>query len=164
MILKIKKIILFLFICPLFAFNNPNYIENCADKKWELLFSFYTKHYRQNIKNYYNHQYLTALEKNLSKHQLLGAMVFKNSYRQPCQAAFWGYKIYPLRFYPISLKFRFGLCHGYKGAYKHNVRLNHLGIFPFIVPSLWMPLPKSLTFDTAFFYNSGFISLLGYQF
>ena len=83
-----------------------------------------------------DHQKLILGEWNITEQWLLGASVFDNSFGQPSQYIYGGWRYRPFeRALPFYLKVSAGLVHGYKDQYRDKIPFNHSGIAPVFVPS-----------------------------
>jgi hypothetical protein len=98
--------------------------------------SVYTHHFEYNP-DHDNHQDLIAAEWNITEQWLVGASAFDNSFDQPTQYVYGGYRFRPFEsLQPLYLKLTAGLVHGYMGAHQNSIPLNGLGTAPAILPSL----------------------------
>jgi len=72
-----------------------------------------------------------------NRNVFIGASFFRNSFDQPTQYVFAGWKFDPLPAAP-NLYFRVsaGLVHGYKGEYKNKIPFNRYGVAPAVVPAV----------------------------
>jgi hypothetical protein len=98
--------------------------------------SVYTHHFDYNPEHD-NHQHLIAAEWNITQQWLVGASAFDNSFDQPTQYVYGGYRFRPFEsLQPLYLKLTAGLVHGYTGEHQNSIPLNNLGTAPAIVPTL----------------------------
>ena len=98
--------------------------------------SVYTHHFDYNPEHD-NHQYLIAAEWNITEQWLAGASAFENSFDQPTQYVYGGYRFRPFEsVQPLYLKLTAGLVHGYTGQHQNSIPLNGLGTAPAIVPTM----------------------------
>jgi hypothetical protein len=82
-------------------------------------------------------QKLVLGEWNITEKWLLGASFFDNSFGQPTQYVYGGYRWRPVeQTQPFYVKVSAGLVHGYKDPYRDKIPFNHSGIAPVIIPSL----------------------------
>ncbi len=82
-------------------------------------------------------QKLILGEWNITEKWLLGASFFDNSFGQPTQYIYGGYRYRPFaQVQPFYLKVSAGLVHGYKDPYRDKIPFNHSGIAPVVIPSL----------------------------
>ena len=91
----------------------------------------------------------------------IGASFFKNSFYQPTQYVFAGWKFDSLPEAP-GLYFRVsaGLVHGYKGEYQNKIPFNHHGVAPAIVPAVGYCYGR-LCSEVIVFGTSGALLTLG---
>lgn len=76
-------------------------------------------------------------EYHLSDSWLVGAAAFDNSFGQPSQAVFGGWRYRPLpEQQPFYVKILGGVVHGYRGQYRDKIPFNHSGFAPAIIPSV----------------------------
>lgn len=98
--------------------------------------SVYTKHFYFDPAHN-NQQHLIQGEWNMTEQWLAGAALFENSFGQPTQYVYGGYRFRPLaELQPLYLKVTAGLVHGYTGQYQNKIPLNNSGIAPVIIPSV----------------------------
>ncbi len=98
--------------------------------------SVYTKHFHYNPAHD-DHQNLIQGEWNMTEHWLAGAALFDNSFGQPTQYVYGGYRFRPLEeLQPLYLKVTAGLVHGYSGQYQNKIPFNNSGVAPVIIPSV----------------------------
>ncbi len=98
--------------------------------------SVYTRHFRSDPAHVDN-QKLILGEWNLTERWLLGASVFDNSFGQPSQYVYGGFRWRPFdTLQPFYVKVSAGLVHGYKDEFRDKIPMNHSGVAPVIVPSL----------------------------
>ena len=104
--------------------------------RFYLATSLYTKHF------YYNpahddHQNLIQGEWNVTTQWLAGLSLFNNSFGQPTQYLYGGYRFRPFdSVQPLYLKLTAGLVHGYKDQYQSKIPFNNSGVAPVIIPSI----------------------------
>jgi len=95
-----------------------------------------------------------------NRNVFLGASFFSNSFNQPTQYVFAGWKFDPL---PIAPGFYFrvsaGLVHGYKGEYKDKIPFNHSGVAPAIVPAIGYCYRRVCSEVIAFGTSGGLVTL-----
>lgn len=73
----------------------------------------------------------------MTEQWLAGAALFENSFGQPTQYVYGGYRFRPLEeLQPLYLKVTAGLVHGYTGQYQNKIPFNNSGIAPVIIPSV----------------------------
>jgi hypothetical protein len=98
--------------------------------------SVYTHHFDYNPEHD-NHQHLIAAEWNITEQWLVGASAFDNSFDQPSEYVYGGYRFRPFEsLQPLYLKLTAGLVHGYTGQHQNSIPLNSLGTAPAILPTL----------------------------
>jgi hypothetical protein len=98
--------------------------------------SVYTRHFRDDAAHN-DHQDAIVVEWNVTERWLVGAGVFRNSYSQPSQYVYGGYRFRPFEsLQALYFKLSAGLVHGYSGQYQNKIPLNGSGIAPTIVPSV----------------------------
>lgn len=98
--------------------------------------SVYTKHFYFDPAHN-NQQHLIQGEWNMTEQWLAGAALFENSFGQPTQYVYGGYRFRPLEeLQPLYLKVTAGLVHGYTGQYQNKIPFNNSGIAPVIIPSV----------------------------
>jgi hypothetical protein len=98
--------------------------------------SVYTRHFHSDS-SHDNRQRLILGEWNIDEKWLVGAAEFDNSFDQPCQYVYGGYRFRPFEnVQPLYLKLTGGLLHGYKGRYRDNIPFNSSGVAPAILPAL----------------------------
>ncbi len=84
-----------------------------------------------------DHQELILGEWNITETWLVGASYFKNSFGQPSEYVYGGYRFRPFeKVQPLYIKVSAGLVHGYKDPYKDKIPFNGSGIAPVIIPSV----------------------------
>lgn len=98
--------------------------------------SAYTKHFSSDP-NHDNHQDLVLVEWNINENWLAGASFFDNSFGQPSQFIYGGYRFRPFeKAQELYFKLAVGVIHGYKDEYQHKIPYNSTGYAPGIVPSV----------------------------
>ena len=104
--------------------------------RFYLATSLYTKHFFYNPAHD-DHQNLIEGEWNVTPQWLAGVSLFNNSFGQPTQYLYGGYRFRPFdSVQPLYLKLTAGLVHGYKGEYQTKIPFNNAGVAPVIVPSV----------------------------
>jgi hypothetical protein len=84
-----------------------------------------------------DHQDLILGEWNITPSWLVGASYFKNSFGQPTEYVYGGYRFRPFESaQPLYIKVSAGLVYGYKYPYKDKIPFNSSGIAPVIIPSV----------------------------
>jgi hypothetical protein len=98
--------------------------------------SVYTRHFHYDAAHD-DHQNLVLGEWNVTEQWLVGASFFNNSFGQPSQYVYGGYRFRPFeQLQPLYFKISAGLVHGYTGQYQDKIPYNSTGIAPVIVPSV----------------------------
>ena len=98
--------------------------------------SVYTRHFHSDS-SHDNDQRLILGEWNIDEKWLVGATEFDNSFDQPCQYVYGGYRVRPFEsVQPLYLKLTAGLLHGYTGRYQDKIPFNSSGVAPAILPAL----------------------------
>ena len=84
-----------------------------------------------------DNQRLILGEWNVTEQWLAGASFFRNSFGQPSQYVYGGFRVRPFdSVQPLYLKVSAGLVHGYSGQYRDKIPLNRSGVAPVFVPSV----------------------------
>ena len=121
--------------------NQPAASAWSAPEPWRtdrfyLATSLYTKHFYYNP-DHDDHQNLIQGEWNVTTQWLAGLSLFNNSFGQPTQYLYGGYRFRPFdSVQPLYLKLTAGLVHGYKDQYQSKIPFNNAGVAPVIIPSL----------------------------
>ena len=111
-------------------------VEPWRTDRFYLATSVYTWHYNYSPEHN-DHQHLIQGEWNATEHWLAGLALFDNSFGQPTQYLYGGYRFRPFdNLQPLYLKLTAGLVHGYKDPYQNKIPLNKAGIAPAIIPSV----------------------------
>ena len=98
--------------------------------------SVYTRHFHYDPAHN-DHQHLVLGEWNITEQWLVGASIFDNSFGQPSQYVYGGYRFRPFdKLQPLYLKLSAGIVHGYTGEYQDKIPMNNSGFAPVIVPSI----------------------------
>jgi hypothetical protein len=98
--------------------------------------SLYTKHFSSNP-NHDNHQQLILGEWNITENWLVGGSFFNNSFGQPSEFFYGGYRFRPFeQAQQLYFKVAAGVIHGYKPPYQNKIPFNSSGYAPGIVPSV----------------------------
>jgi hypothetical protein len=115
------------------AWNAP---EPWRTDRFYLETSVYTKHFHYDPAHN-NRQNLILGEWNITEEWLAGAAFFKNSFGQPSQYVYGGYRLRPFEnLQPLYIKLSAGLVHGYTGEYQGKIPFNRVGTAPVVVPSV----------------------------
>jgi len=98
--------------------------------------SLYTRHFN-NDPNHDDHQNLILVEWNVTENWLVGASFFANSFGQPSQFVYGGYRFRPFaNAQQLYFKIAAGVIHGYKDEYQDKIPMNSSGFAPGLVPSV----------------------------
>ena len=98
--------------------------------------SVHTWHFNEDP-DHVNRQKLVLGEWNVTEQWLIGASFFDNSFGQPSQYVYGGYRFRPFKdLQPLYFKLTAGLVHGYKGEYQDKIPYNSSGVAPVIIPSI----------------------------
>ena len=115
------------------AWNAP---EPWRTDRFFLETSLYTRHFHYDAAHD-DHQNLILGEWNITEQWLVGASFFHNSFGQPSQYVYGGYRFRPFqKLQPLYFKISAGLVHGYTDEYQDKIPFNSSGIAPVIVPSV----------------------------
>jgi hypothetical protein len=108
-----------------------------------------------------NNQKLILGEWNITEQWLLGASFFDNSFGQPSQYVYGGWRFRPFESaQPFYVKVSAGLVHGYKDQYRDKIPFNHSGIAPVIVPSVGYCFSRICS-EVVIFGGAGLLWTLG---
>jgi hypothetical protein len=98
--------------------------------------SAYTHHWSYSPQHD-NNQNLILGEWNITEQWLVGAAFFNNSFGQPSEFVYGGYRFRPFEQAPqLYFKVAAGILHGYSGEFQNKIPLNSSGFAPAIVPSV----------------------------
>jgi hypothetical protein len=98
--------------------------------------SLYTHHFSYDPAHV-DKQKLILGEWNITEQWLVGASFFDNSFGQPTQYIYGGWRYRPFEQHqPFYIKLSAGLVHGYKDPYQNKIPFNHSGVAPGFVPSV----------------------------
>lgn len=98
--------------------------------------SVHTWHFNEDP-DHVNRQKLLLGEWNVTERWLIGAALFDNSFGQPSQYVYGGYRFRPFEeLQPLYFKLTAGLVHGYKGEFQDKIPFNSSGVAPVIIPSI----------------------------
>ncbi len=98
--------------------------------------SVHTWHFNEDP-DHVNQQKLVLGEWNVTEHWLVGASFFDNSFGQPSQYVYGGYRFRPFQeLQPLYFKLTAGLVHGYKDEFQDKIPFNSSGVAPVIIPSI----------------------------
>jgi hypothetical protein len=112
--------------------------------EWRFQTSLYTKHWDPDP-DHVNNSKLLNIEFETSKRWIYGFAHFDNSFGQPSQYLYAGYKwpLFKTDWFYFSLSG--GLLHGYKEPYEDKIPMNQLGIAPAIVPAFGFKYKRVFT-------------------
>lgn len=141
----------------IFAWDAP---EPWRTDRFKLETSFYTKHYNPDPAHN-NDQNLLLGEWNITQQWLVGAAMFDNSFSQPTQYVYGGYRLRPLSSVPpFYFKITAGLIHGYKDEYRDKIPFNGWGIAPVIIPTVGYCVNRFCS-ELIFFGAAGVMATVG---
>jgi hypothetical protein len=122
--------------------------------------SLYTDHFSSDPAHD-NHQKLILGEWNITENWLVGGSFFDNSFGQPSQYFYGGYRFRPIpEQQPFYIKVSAGLVHGYTGQYQNKIPFNHSGVAPIIVPSVGYCITRVCS-ELVIFGGAGVLVTLG---
>jgi hypothetical protein len=122
--------------------------------------SLYTRHFHYDAAHD-DHQKLILGEWNVTQTWLVGAAAFDNSFGQPSQYVYGGFRWRPFdAAQPFYVKVSAGLVHGYKDQYRDKIPLNHSGVAPVIIPSFGYCFNR-LCSEVVVFGGAGLLWTLG---
>lgn len=117
--------------------------------------SLYNLHFHSDPAHISNSKLILG-EWNVTEQWLVGASYFKNSFGQPTEYIYGGWRIRPIdegAWHPLYFKISAGLVHGYKDQYRDKIPFNHSGVAPVILPSVgycfWRVCPEVVIVGTA---------------
>ena len=113
-------------------------------KEWRFRTSVYTKHWDPEPEHV-NNSKLINLEFETTNQWIYGFAWFDNSFGQPSQYLYGGYrwKLFSRDWAYFSLSG--GLLHGYKEPYEDKIPLNSLGVAPAILPTIGVKYKRVFT-------------------
>lgn len=130
---------------PVTTLPNPGLEKNVsawdAPEPWRtdrfyLETSIYTHHFQYDPAHN-DDQNLLLGEWNVTEKWLVGVAFLDNSFGQPTQYVYGGYRFRPLEnVQPFYLKLSAGIIHGYEGEYQHKIPLNDSGYAPVVIPTI----------------------------
>ena len=104
--------------------------------RFYLATSLYTHHFHYSA-DHNDHQHLIQGEWNVTTQWLAGLSLFDNSFGQPSEYLYGGYRFRPFDgVQPLYFKLTAGLVHGYKDPYQDKIPFNKYGVAPVIIPSV----------------------------
>jgi hypothetical protein len=122
--------------------------------------SLYTHHFHYDAAHV-DKQKLILGEWNITEQWLVGASFFDNSFGQPTQYVYGGWRYRPFeQFQPFYIKLSAGLVHGYKDPYQNKIPFNHSGVAPGIVPSVGYCISRFCS-ELILFGGAGMLITLG---
>lgn len=139
------------------AWDTP---EPWRSDRFYLETSVYTRHFHSDAAHD-NRQNLVLGEWNITEEWLVGASLFNNSFGQPSQYVYGGYRFRPIEeLQPLYFKISAGLVHGYTGQYQHKIPFNSAGIAPVFVPSVGYCFNRYCS-ELVIFGGAGFLVTFG---
>ena len=122
--------------------------------------SLYTHHFSYDAAHV-DKQKLILGEWNITEQWLVGASVFDNSFGQPSQYVYAGWRARPFeQAQPFYVKVSAGLTHGYKDRYRDKIPFNHSGIAPVVIPSVGFCVSRICS-EVVLFGGAGVLLTLG---
>jgi hypothetical protein len=122
--------------------------------------SVYTRHFHYDAAHD-DHQKLVLGEWNVTEQWLFGASFFDNSFGQPSQYVYGGFRFRPFEaLQPLYLKVSAGVVHGYTGEYQDKIPYNNSGFAPVIVPSIGYCFKRYCS-EFVIFGGAGFLVTFG---
>lgn len=111
-----------------------------------------------------NHQRLASFELNKASRWNYGLAFFRNSFDQPSQYLYAGYKwALPGARDTAYFKLTGGLIHGYKGEHQDAIPFNSLGVAPALLPSIGARY-KRINAELMLFGTAGMMLSFGVNF
>lgn len=108
-----------------------------------------------------DNQRLILGEWNVTEQWLVGAAFFRNSFGQPSEYVYGGYRWRPFeRLQPLYVKLTAGLVHGYSGEYRDKIPFNRSGVAPIILPSVGYCINR-YCFELVVFGDAGVLLTFG---
>lgn len=128
--------------------------------RFQLETSVYTRHFHDDSAHN-DDQNLLLGEWNITEQWLVGAAMLDNSFSQPTQYVYGGYRFRPLSSVPpFYFKISAGLIHGYKDEYQDKIPFNGWGIAPVIIPTVGYCLNRFCS-ELIFFGAAGVMATVG---
>jgi hypothetical protein len=122
--------------------------------------SLYTHHFSYDPAHV-DKQKLILAEWNITEQWLLGASFFDNSFGQPTEYVYGGWRYRPFeQLQPFYVKVSAGLTHGYKDQYRDKIPFNHSGIAPVVIPSVGYCFSRVCS-ELVLFGGAGMLVTLG---
>ena len=122
--------------------------------------SLYTHHFSYDPAHV-DKQKLILGEWNITEQWLVGASFFDNSFGQPTQYVYGGWRYRPFeQLQPFYIKLSAGLVHGYKDPYQNKIPFNHSGVAPAFVPSVGYCINRFCS-ELVLFGTAGMLVTLG---
>jgi hypothetical protein len=122
--------------------------------------SLYTRHFSYDPAHV-DKQKLILGEWNITEQWLVGASFFDNSFGQPSQYIYGGWRYRPFeQLQPFYFKVSAGLTHGYKDQYRDKIPFNHSGIAPVVIPSVGYCFSRVCS-EVILFGGAGLLVTLG---
>lgn len=122
--------------------------------------SLYTRHFSSDPAHV-DKQKLILGEWNITEQWLVGASFFDNSFGQPTQYVYGGWRYRPFeQLQPFYVKVSAGLTHGYKDQYRDKIPFNHSGVAPIVIPSIGYCFSRVCS-ELVLFGGAGMLVTLG---
>jgi hypothetical protein len=127
--------------------------------------SLYTHHFHYDAAHV-DKQKLILGEWNITEQWLVGASFFDNSFGQPTQYIYGGWRYRPFEqaqspyIKPFYIKLSAGIVHGYKDPYQDKIPFNHSGVAPGFVPSVGYCINRFCS-ELILFGGAGMLITLG---
>ena len=112
--------------------------------EWRFQTSLYTKHWSDNP-DHVNDQKLLNLEFETTTRWIYGFAYFDNSFGQPSEYLYAGYRWQLYGKDWAYFKITGGVLHGYKEPYDDKIPMNGLGVAPAIIPTLGLRYKRVFT-------------------
>ena len=135
-------------------------VEPWRTDRFYLETSLYTRHFHENPAHV-DKQKLILAEWNITEQWLVGASFFDNSFGQPTEYVYGGWRYRPFeKLQPFYVKVSAGLTHGYTGQYRDKIPFNHSGIAPIVIPSIGYCISRFCS-ELVLFGGAGMLVTLG---
>jgi hypothetical protein len=142
------------------ASEEENIAESWRTDRFYVETSLYTHHFSYDPAHV-NKQKLILGEWNITEQWLIGASSFDNSFGQPSQYVYGGWRDRPFEeLQPFYFKVSAGITHGYKGQYRDKIPFNHSGIAPVVIPSVGYCFSRVCS-EVVLFGGAGLLVTLG---
>ena len=168
----VATVLLYMFTTGVFAQSPPSsppvppasqdvgVAEPWRTDRFYLETSLYTRHFSSDPAHV-DKQKLVLGEWNITEQWLVGASFFDNSFGQPTQYVYGGWRYRPFeQLQPFYVKVSAGLTHGYKDQYRDKIPFNHSGIAPIVIPSIGYCFSRVCS-ELVLFGGAGMLVTLG---